>query len=509
MKPNAKPNARSNAATFNAFGIIEAPKRKTFVSKGRKVRVEIQYAQIAPRQWIAEYYFCFHTASCEGGSLPLSTQSRSHAIQRDAVADAGERMVQRALHLCGDASKMSAAQQAALAELIQWVEKLAEKATPKPKQPSKPKPLSGITFGDLFAGIGGFRLGMESLGAKCAYTVEIDKHACETYRENFNTLHHPFFHDIRQIDETLLKDCDIVCGGFPCQSFSHAGDRKGYKDKNKGKLFFDIVRIAAEKRPKLLILENVRGFVSHENGETIRRAHRELGNIGYAVVHKVLDSSRFGVAQKRMRVFLVCVRLDLLQDQKWQFVFPDGNADAPIIDDILEHHFKVDASLLPKMQRTAASQTAPANKPMKVGMINGKSSQGSVVYSSKGVGTTLVCHNNAIYETENGIHRLTPRECARMQGFPDDYKLNKSDTQAKKQLGNSVAVPVVQALAEAVAAAFLSPRVQVKAPARRHAAVWNPSPCQPHASGHQFRQPSAGGSASPTHPQQPEQSPLH
>ena len=158
-----------------------------------------------------------------------------------------------------------------------------------------------MKFFDLFAGIGGFRVGLEAHGHECVGSCEIDKYARKIYGKNFG--HEPEYKDVRDIDPKDIQDFDILCAGFPCQSFSLAGNRKGFED-TRGTLFFEIARLVKEKRPSILLLENVKGLLSHDKGETLSRILTILSKLGYQVEYRVLNSKDYGVPQNRERIFI-------------------------------------------------------------------------------------------------------------------------------------------------------------------------------------------------------------
>ena len=167
--------------------------------------------------------------------------------------------------------------------------------------------LENMTFIDLFAGLGGFRLALESLGAKCVYSNEWDKFAQEVYNDNFGDIPEG---DITQVDETTIPDHDILCAGFPCQAFSISGKQRGFED-SRGTLFFDVARIVKCKRPKIVFMENVKNFATHDNGHTLEVVQSTMEELGYTFFQKVLNAVDYGVPQKRERIYMVCFRNDL------------------------------------------------------------------------------------------------------------------------------------------------------------------------------------------------------
>ena len=171
----------------------------------------------------------------------------------------------------------------------------------------KNKNLSGYTFIDLFAGLGGFRLALESLGAKCVYSSEWDEPVRKVYSDNFADIPDG---DITQVDEKSVPDHDILCAGFPCQAFSISGKQHGFED-SRGTLFFDVARIVKEKQPKVVFMENVKNFASHDGGKTLEVVRATMEDLGYTFFYKVLSAVDFGIPQKRERIYMVCFRNDL------------------------------------------------------------------------------------------------------------------------------------------------------------------------------------------------------
>ena len=192
------------------------------------------------------------------------------------------------------------------------------------------KALKGYKFIDLFCGIGGFHLALSSFGAKCVFASDIDKEAKEVYKKNFDL--EPA-DDITKIKSTKIPPHDIICAGFPCQPFSISGDQEGFDDKKgRGKLFFDIIRIARRHKPKIILLENVKNFEKHDNGKTLERVKKELDKIGYYVFYKVLCSSDYGVPQARKRIYIVAFKKSL---KIKNFEFPKCDGDYNVLGDIL------------------------------------------------------------------------------------------------------------------------------------------------------------------------------
>jgi len=315
--------------------------------------------------------------------------------------------------------------------------------SPPPKNPS-------FSFIDLFAGIGGFRTALQELGGRCVFTSEWDKHAKQTYFENYGEIP---FGDIRnfssECDKTspfynAIPKHDIIAGGFPCQAFSQAGKQLGFSEA-RGTLFFDILKIAEQCRPRALILENVKRLKTHDKGNTFAVIVNSLRELGYKVYAKVLRAYDFGVPQNRERIFIVAF------DEPLHFVFPNPieKRDISVLGDILENKTED--------WYTISDRIYEGHKRR----LQGHRSKGngfgfSVFNRSAPYVNTLSARywkdgSEILVEQDNKNPRmLTPRECARLQGFPDSFKCNASRRQAYQQFGNSVAVPVVKALASAV-----------------------------------------------------------
>ncbi len=307
---------------------------------------------------------------------------------------------------------------------------------------------------DLFAGIGGIRLGFEQAFGKSiefVFSSEIDKFAQQTYYANFNEMPHG---DITQIDERDIPPHDIILAGFPCQAFSVAGLRKGFED-TRGTLFFDVARIAAYHKPKLIFLENVKGFVNHDKGNTFKVVKETLEDMGYKVYAKVLNAKDFGVPQNRERIYIVAMLGDV------EFEFPKAIGKVASLRDILEAKpdikpiIRGDIELKEDFNPEQNLLDELPNKTLQIGKVN-KGGQGERIYSTYGHACTLSAHGGGVgaktglYFVDGIIRRLTPRECARVQGFSDSFIVAENKNQAYKQFGNSVAVSVVKEIAKSI-----------------------------------------------------------
>ena len=307
------------------------------------------------------------------------------------------------------------------------------------------KSLNGYTFIDLFAGLGGFRLALESLGAKCVYSNEWDKFAQEVYKNNFGETPDG---DITKVDENTIPEHDIICAGFPCQAFSISGKQRGFED-SRGTLFFDVARIVKAKRPKIVFMENVKNFATHDNGKTLEVVKATMEELGYTFNYKVLNATDYGIPQKRERIYMVCFRKDLnVKD----FSFPRAFALQKHVEDFLLEDEKLVSNLYvdrPDTYYNSETDNKTSNKSIRLGIVN-KGGQGERIYSTKGIAITLSANGGGVFAKTGGYlvngkpRRLHQRECARLMGFPDTYIMAKNKNQAYKQFGNSVVVDVLQ-----------------------------------------------------------------
>lgn len=311
---------------------------------------------------------------------------------------------------------------------------------------------SAFTFIDLFAGIGGMRIAYEQAGGHCVYSNEWNKYSQQTYFANFGEQPDG---DITKVDENSIPDHDILVAGFPCQPFSIAGVSKkqslgratGFEDKTQGTLFFDICRILKAKRPKAFMLENVKNLKSHDRGRTFKVITEALEELDYEVFHAVLDGQNY-VPQHRERILIVGFdRKRYGRDLGFRFNITPVEP-RPVIKDILETDVDDKYTLTDKLwaylQNYAAKHRAAGN------------GFGYGIADPDGVSRTLSARyykdgSEILIEQEGkNPRRLTPRECARLQGFPDDFIIPVSDTQAYKQFGNSVVVPLMTNVAQLV-----------------------------------------------------------
>lgn len=313
--------------------------------------------------------------------------------------------------------------------------------------------MKNYRFIDLFAGIGGFHLAFESLGAKCVYSNDYDKFSQITYAENFGNIDGT---DIHNVDEKRIPPFDILCAGFPCQPFSIAGVSKknsmgrkhGFEDEKQGNLFFEIIRIVNYHKPPVLFLENVKNLKSHDKGNTWKVIEKELDNAGYYVFSKIVDAKNY-VPQHRERVFIICFRKEQFPDI--EFKFPETTISRKLdLKDILETNVDTKYTLSDKLwgylQKHKENSKKKGNG-FGFGLVDPEIDKDTRTLSARyhKDGSEIL-----IKQEGKNPRRLTPRECARLQGFPEDFKISVSNTQAYRQFGNSVAVPAIKATAEQI-----------------------------------------------------------
>ena len=297
---------------------------------------------------------------------------------------------------------------------------------------------------DLFAGIGGIRIPFQELGGKCVFTSEWDAFAQKTYKINFGG---EIAGDITQVDEKAIPDFDVLLGGFPCQPFSQAGLHKGFSD-TRGTLFFDIERIIAEKRPKMFLLENVKQLKGHDKGRTFKVIEEHLKAMNYSVTAKVLRAGDFGVPQNRERIYIVGFDRDYYRlDENFNFEFPIPPKTKTRLGDILEpvvdEKYTISKKLYAGHLRRKEEHKQKGNG-FGFSLFNADSEYTNTLSARYYKDGSEIL----IEQPGTQPRKLTPRECARLQGFPEEFIIPVSDTRAYKQFGNSVAVPVIRAIAK-------------------------------------------------------------
>lgn len=326
--------------------------------------------------------------------------------------------------------------------------------------PFPPQKNPRFTFIDLFAGIGGFRMAFQNLGGECVFSSEWDEQAQRTYYANYGEV--PFGDITKESTKQMIPDnFDILCAGFPCQAFSLAGKRRGFAE-TRGTLFFDVAEILRRKRPKAFFLENVKGLAIHDKGKTLETILNTLAEVGYIVPDpQILNAMYYGVPQHRERIYIVGFRDDLGISAD-AFQYPERHEQVPCWLDVREENpvpakYYLSTTYMETLRRHRARHEAAGH------------GFGYKIIDDDGVANAIVCggmgrecnlvkdfRQTNLTPTTNikgeinkeGIRKMTPREWARLQGYPDNFKIVVSDASAYKQFGNSVAVPAIQATAD-------------------------------------------------------------
>ena len=327
---------------------------------------------------------------------------------------------------------------------------------PSPKEPR-------FTFIDLFAGIGGFRIAMQNLGGKCVYSSEFDAKAQESYLANYGEMP---FGDITKpaTKQYIPKKFDVLCAGFPCQAFSLAGKRLGFNDETRGTLFFEIEDILRKHQPKAIFLENVKGLAIHDKGRTLKTILEHLDDAGYDVVPpQIVNAMDFGVPQHRERIYIIGFKKSLHIDiEKFKYPEPQTTGEnRPKFRDVMEKkvpsvkYYLSDVYVETLKRHRSRHEAAGHGFGYEIIDIDGVAN--AIVVGGMGRERNLVIDKRLKDFTpvtnikgevnRDGIRRMTPREWARLQGFPDKYKIVVADASAYKQFGNSVAIPAIQATA--------------------------------------------------------------
>ena len=292
--------------------------------------------------------------------------------------------------------------------------------------------MKNLKFIDLFAGIGGFHLALKSLGMKCVFTSEIDEFARKTYASNFHEKYlsdkNLFAGDIWKVDFKKIPDFDILCAGFPCQPFSQAGHKKGFKDNKDGNLFFSIEQIIKIKKPKVFFLENVRHLKNHDQGRTFKTIYRTLQNLNYTFDYKVIKASDFGLPQHRPRIYMVGFYKPALKNmfKELSFTFPREITLKKTVSDIFGGFVSTDLT---------------GKKERKIGFTLRVGGGRSPINDRR---------NWDGYIVDKKVVRINSEQGRQMMGFPRSFKMPVSENQAMKQLGNSVAVNVVKAIGKEI-----------------------------------------------------------
>lgn len=315
---------------------------------------------------------------------------------------------------------------------------------------------------DLFAGIGGFRLALDAVGGKCVYSSEINPACRKVYRDNFGNEPEG---DIKQACEDNIPDHDVLAGGFPCQAFSIAGNKRGFDD-TRGTLFFDILRIAKAKSPKVIFLENVKNLVHHDKGRTMDVIRRSLEEQGYQLSWEVLNTMEFGLAQNRERTIIVASKekpfdFEPVKKKKFKKIniedIMEKEGDFEVLD---PSTYTILNESLQKRQKSGLIFAGYRNKPSRksgvrpnTGHLSRTHKQPNRIYHTSGTHPTLASQETAgrfwIYDGTK-VRKLTIGECYSLQGFPKNFIISPNKGNAYRQIGNSVGVPVIKAVAEEI-----------------------------------------------------------
>lgn len=307
----------------------------------------------------------------------------------------------------------------------------------------KRQPKINFTFIDLFAGIGGMRIAFESHGGQCVFSSEWDRFSKITYERNFGEVPHG---DITKIPTSAINAHDVLLAGFPCQPFSNAGLRGGFTDP-RGEVFSSVLRILKDLQPKMALLENVKGFLSHDGGRTFKRAKAKIEARGYQVSSAVLNAKDFGLPQNRERVFLVCTNRQTLGEIEFEFPIPTecDTWVGMILEEKVDPKYILSDKLWKSHQRRRLNHHRRGNG-FGYSLVDANSPHTrtlSARYYKDG--------SEILIKRRGNPRRITPREAARLQGFPKKFEIVVSDTQAYKQFGNAVPVTVVDAIAREMA----------------------------------------------------------
>lgn len=311
--------------------------------------------------------------------------------------------------------------------------------------------VSGVySFVDLFCGIGGFHIALEAKGLTCVLAADVDLRARNVYKDNFGIEPRG---DIRDICEKSIPPHDILCAGFPCQSFSIAGKREGVKNSN-GRLFYEILRIADHCQPRIILLENVKNILTIDGGRVIRMIHRQLNNIGYRVYKYTLNSSFFGVPQSRERVYFVCVRKNLISDGAIKVCRPKETNSEVFLDSVIDED--VCGSLYVRRSDVVLRESSQKYqlRPIRLGHVN-KGGQGERIYSIYGHAITLSAYGGGagartgLYCVNDGVRRLSVDECKLVMGFSRDHIVS-CGWSGYEQLGNAVIPRMVGSVYDAI-----------------------------------------------------------
>ena len=309
--------------------------------------------------------------------------------------------------------------------------------------PKRTQLQESFTFIDLFAGVGGMRIPFDELGGRCVFTSEWDKFAQQTYKQNHGGT---IAGDITKVDVSVIPKFDLLLAGFPCQPFSHAGLKRGFED-TRGTLFFNIAQIIEAHRPKAVFLENVKGLLTHDKGRTFAEILRVLEEeLGYTVFYKLHNARDFGVPQNRSRIYIIALR------DHADFKFANPRKVETNLGQILQKSSDVDSKYTISNKLWAGHQRRKTEHKLRGNGFGYSLFDKNSAYTST-LSARYYKDGSEILIKQSGSknpRKLTPREAARLQGFPDNFKIPVTDVQAYKQFGNSVAIPAIRSVARAL-----------------------------------------------------------
>lgn len=299
-------------------------------------------------------------------------------------------------------------------------------------------------FIDLFCGLGGFRIAMEDIGGKCVFSCDNNKEVCKIYKDNFDE---DPYGDIKEVKENDIPRFDVLCAGFPCQPFSIAGKRMGFND-SRGTMFFEVARIIKHNKPKIAFLENVSGIVSHDSGRTIKVVTNTLEELGYVVNTKIMNAKDYGIPQNRNRWYCVAIRKDIYKNN---FLFPQKCDLKYALEDIItsenQKGYESSPTAISNINRFIEKYKATNRYNADKYLIANEIRASKCNFRSDGISPCLTAKmgtggNNIPVVVKYG-RKLTEKECLKIMGFPEKYKIRKNNMQSYKQIGNSVVIPII------------------------------------------------------------------
>lgn len=443
-------NDRQFVAEANHHGIVEQPKIEiVFGDDERRADARLWAHPVGHRQYVAGFAFAIRighfkshmrTVFADGETFPSVAKAIEHG-----VAELNSTLDRKFAGL----TERVAAEVREEKAIRRWAADTAAKAAAG-EFDEKPT----FTFADICAGMGGVHLGLEMAGGKCVLVSEIDQAALATLEANGYLNDVVVNTDVTQIVPETLPDFDVLFGGFPCQPYSIAGLKQAFSDKRSDPLA-SIIKMVDVKQPKVVVLENVLGLATGGDGAWLRSIQIALSNLGYIVDSDCYNAADFGLPQQRKRIYITAHRRDSGEFYQ-SFIAPQGAGCSKSVRDVLESDVpngKYDVADMVRMP--TKSKKSPFRR---LGQMHGNMGQHARVYDPSGHAATLMAsqQNCGLYLVNGHPRALTPRERARLQGFPDTFSLHGTKTVANKQIGNSVAVPVVAAIGRAIVQQFFS-----------------------------------------------------